>query len=456
MKQDLTEGSIAKKLIMYFLPIAAGTLFQQLYNAVDAIIVGKFVGTVALAAVGGSAANITNVLIGFFVALSGGCSVVIAQLFGAKDEHNLRRATGTAVAFCLISGLALSLMGWLLTPSMLRWLKAPDNTMTDAVRYLRIVFLGVTSQILYNIEAGILQAVGDSRSPFRYLLASCATNIVLDLLFVVVFHMGVTGVAVATVIAQLLSMTLATVRLMRSTEAYRIDVTQIRIDRLLLQKMLRIGVPAGLQSSMYSVSNMIMQIAINVLGTTVVAAWSLSGKIDGFYWACSSAACIALTNFIAQNYGAGQMQRVKDGFKLALKLFLCVTVGFSILLLTLGQLSLVLFTDDMAVVEATRVVMRWVVPFYFLWSLTDMLTGLLRGVGDAVNPVIICGIGTCLFRVLWIAIVFRLHPTLIIVCLSYCTSWFLTDLAFLRYYRKGKWRRKLTEVPDIPSESLHP
>jgi len=444
VKVDLTEGHIGQRLIIYFLPIAAGTLFQQLYNAVDAIIVGKFVGTVALAAVGGSAANITNILVGFFMALSGGCTVVIAQLFGAKDQEKLRRATGTSIAFCIVAGIALTVIGILTTRPLLVWLKSPENTIADAETYLRIIYLGVIATLLYNIESGILRAVGDSRSPFIYLLICCVTNIVLDLVFVIYFRMGVAGVAIATVASQALSAGMATVKLLRSTEAYRIDLHRIKFDSPLLKEMLRIGIPTGLQAAMYSISNMVLQVAVNLLGTTAVAAWSLSGKIDGFYWACSSAAGVAVMNFSAQNYGAGKIDRVRAGQKLSTKLFIGITFVFSGLLLTLGRMALPLFTDDLAVIRDTETVMFYIVPCYFMWTSIEILSGVLRGVGDAVIPVVIDGIGICLLRAIWILTVYRASHTLEIICLSYGISWAITATAFILYYCKGHWQGRLS------------
>lgn len=441
MKQDLTEGNISKQLIRFFLPIAAGTLFQQLYNAADAVIVGKFVGTVALAAVGGSAANITNLVIGFFVALSGGCAVVIAQFFGAKDEERLRRATGTSVAFCVIIGLALSAVGMLLAEQMLVWLRSPAETIADAALYLRVVFAGVTAQLLYNMEAGILRAVGDSRSPFIYLFVCCLTNIVLDLVFVIFFGMGVFGAALATVLSQVLSAVLATVKLCRSREAYRISLKNIRIDRQLLGRMLRIGLPSGFQASMYAASNLILQVAVNLLGTTVVAGWSLASKIDGFYWATSSAAGTAIMNFVAQNFGAGRIDRVKECNKIGMKLFIGVTVLFSAALVGSAKFVLPLFSDDAAVIEATWHVMLYTVPFYFTWTFIEIISGVLRGVGDAIVPVVICGIGICLLRAVWIMTAYRAMPTLMTICASYSISWTVTDIAFLIYYRTGRWQR---------------
>lgn len=440
VKNDLTEGSIGKKLIAYFLPIAAGTLLQQLYNAADAIIVGKFVGTVALAAVGGSAANITNLLIGFFVALSSGCAVVIAQLFGAKDEESIRRATGTAVAFCIISGIVLTAVGLACTPLFLRMMRSPEDTMSASTTYLRIIFLGVTAQLLYNIEAGIIRAVGDSRSPLIYLFVSCMTNIVLDLLLIAGLRLGVAGAATATVASQVISAALATVKLMRSREAYRITLKGIRIHRDLLGRMMRIGIPAGLQSSMYSISNMIIQVAVNLLGTATVAAWSLTGKLDGFYWACSNAAGIAVMNFTAQNYGAGRMDRIHGCERLSLKLFMGVTLLFSAALLGLGRFLLPVFTYDAEVVRLAWQMMLYMVPLYFTWTYIEIISGVLRGIGDAIVPVIIIGVGVCLLRVVWIATVYSANPTMLNVCLAYPISWIVTDIAFFFYYRRVKWQ----------------
>ena len=438
-KNDLTEGSIGRKLISFFLPIAAGTLFQQLYNAADAIVVGKFVGTIALAAVGGSAANITNLLIGFCVALSGGSTVVIAQLFGAKDEESIQKATGTAVAFCIISGIVLTVVGIIFAPFFLRVLQTPADTISEATTYLRIVFLGVTAQLLYNIEAGVFNAVGDSRSPFIYLSICCIVNIFLDLLLVAIFKMGVAGAAIATIVSQILSAVLATAKLMRSTEAYRITVKGICIDRYLLGRMLRIGIPSGLQSSMYAISNMIIQVAVNLLGTATVAAWSLTGKLDGFYWACSNAAGIAVMNFTAQNYGAGRMDRVHGCEKLSLKLFMGITLLFSAVLLGFGRFLLPLFNDDAEVLAQAWQMMLYMVPLYFTWTYIEIISGILRGMGDAIVPVIIIGLGVCLLRVVWIATVYKAHHTMLNVCLAYPISWIVTDVAFFFYYRRVKW-----------------
>lgn len=448
MKQNLTDGNIAKKLILYFLPIAAGTILQQLYNAVDGIIVGKFVGTIALAAVGGSAAIIMSVLIGFFVALSGGCTVVIAQLFGAGDEERLKAATDTAVCFCIGAGLVLTVLGIVLTVPMLKLMQTPADTMRDSALYLRIIFLGVTSQLLYNVESGILRAVGDSRSPFVFLVISCLTNVALDLLFVKGFGMGVDGVAIATVMAQTLSAALAAVKLCRSKEAYRLSFRGLRMNRRILKHMMHIGIPTGFQAAMYSVSNMIIQVPINLLGTTVVASWALAGRIDGIFWATSNAAGIAVMNFAAQNFGAGKNERVYDVTKLSMKIFIAVAFCFSAFFLIVSRPVLPFFNEDIAVIDCTWYILRHFAPFYFIWTMVEVISGVLCGVGDAVRSVIFCGIGTCLLRVLWIIFIHPLYPNLLNLCILYPVTWAVTAAAFIIYFKTGKWERRRGILQD--------
>lgn len=442
MKQNLTDGNIGKKLILFFLPIAAGTIFQQLYNAVDGIIVGKFVGTIALAAVGGSAAIIMSVLIGFFVALSGGCTVVIAQLFGAGDEERLKAATSTAVSFCLMAGVVLTVLGIVLTVPMLKLMQTPEDTLRDSALYLRIIFLGVTAQLLYNVEAGILRAVGDSKSPFIYLVICCIANVILDLVFVLGFGMGVDGVAIATVMAQILSAVLAAIKLGRSSEAYRVSFRGLHIDRRILSHMMHIGIPTGFQSAMYSVSNMLIQVPINLLGTTVVASWALAGRIDGIFWATSNAAGIAVMNFAAQNFGAGKTDRVYEVTKLSMKIFLTVALCFSAFFMIVSRPVLPFFNDDAAVIECTWYILRHFAPFYCIWTMVEVISGVLCGVGDAVKSVIFCGIGTCLLRVLWIIFIHPMFPTLLDLCVLYPVTWGVTALAFIVYFKSGKWEKR--------------
>jgi len=433
---DLTEGTIWKKLVLFFLPIAAGTLFQQLYNAVDAVIVSRFVGTEALAAVGGSPATLTQLIIGFFVALSSGASVIIAQYFGSRESEKITVAVRSSIYLCTITGAVLTILMFFLANPVLALLKTPEDTIAQAAVYLRIYFAGSIFLLVFNMGSGILRAVGDSKRPFIYLVISCITNIILDLVFVVVFKWGVAGVAWATTIAQAVSCILVIISLLRTKEYYRLDLSSHRINIFILKKMLSIGIPSGLQSAMYGISNIILQIGINTLGTVVVASWSMSGKLDGVYWAVSSAFGTAIMNFVAQNYGAGKIDRIKQCAKSGFLIFLAGTIAISGLLLLLAHPLLHIFTTDNAVIETTWIIMLCFVPTYFLWTVVETFSGILRGVGDAVRPTVITALGVCVLRIIWILTVFHFYPTLITICLCYPLSWLVTDIALLIYYRK--------------------
>ena len=446
-KTNLTEGSVWKKLLVFFLPIAAGTIIQQLYNAVDGLIVGRFVGTNALASVGGSSAQIINVLVGFFVAMTAGASVVIGQIYGAGRREDLNKAIGNAVTVMGLFGIALMVLGFAASPALLRLLNTPEETLEGAVLYLRIYFLGVPFLMVLNMESSILRAVGDSFHPFLFMVAGCVLNIVMDAVFVIVFGWGIAGVAIATVAAQVVNTALLTRQLNRKGQEYRLTFRELGIKGVYLANMLRLGVPAGLQSSMYSVSNMIIQVGVNSLGTVVVASWAMSGKTDGFYWAISNAMGAAITSFIAQNYGAGRTDRVRQCVKQGLIMHLVITVVVSAGLMLTAIPALRLLTPDEAVVETTYLIMSYFVPFYFTWVLVEVLSAVLRGAGDAVYPVVIIGIGVCLFRVIWILTVFQYFGTLLSLCLSYTVSWTITSIALVIYYRKGGWmnRRRIVD-----------
>lgn len=447
-KKDLTEGVVWKKLLVFFLPIAAGTCIQQLYNAVDGLIVGRFVGTVALAAVGGSTAQIINLLIGFFVAITAGASVVIAQVYGAGRERDVQVAAGNAIAVFAIVGTALTVFGLLTAPAMLRLLRTPEDTMESAVLYLRIYFAGVPFVLVLNMESNMLRAVGDSVSPFLYMVVGCVSNIVLDALFVIVFHWGVAGVAVATVAAQLINMGLLTRLLLVTKESYRLSMGVLKLRGAYLVNMLRLGVPSGLQSSMYAVSNMIIQIGVNSLGTVVVASWAMTSKTDGIFWAVSNALGAAITSFVGQNLGAGKHDRVKLCVRQGLILSTVITVVLSGLILLLGRPLLKLLTPDAAVIDTTYTMMLYFVPFYITWVLIEVLSAVLRGAGDAVRPVVIIGLGICLLRVIWVVTLFAVRHTLFVLCMCYPASWIATSLAMLIYYRRSNWRERVRLAVD--------
>ena len=442
MNKDLTTGVVWKRLLVFFIPIAAGTCIQQLYNAVDGMIVGKFVGTVALAAVGGSSAQIINLLIGFFVAITSGASVVIAQIYGAGRTKDVQSAAGNAIAVFAMLGVALMSVGLIASPAMLALLKTPAETISQAALYLRIYFLGVPFILILNMESNMLRAVGDSVSPFLYMVAGCVTNIVLDVVFVVVFHWGIAGVAIATVAAQMINMALLTHKLLTTQEGYALSLRELKLNGIYLSNMLKMGIPSGLQSSMYAVSNMIIQVAVNTLGTVVVASWAMTSKTDGIYWAISNALGAAITSFVGQNLGAGRTDRAKDCVKQGMTLAMIITLTLSGLIMLCAKPLLGILTDDPAVIATTYEMMSYFVPFYFTWTAIEVLSAVLRGAGDAINPVIIIGLGICLFRILWIFTVFAAVGTLPSLCWCYVASWSVTSVALIIYYKHGGWIRR--------------
>ena len=438
-KNDLTQGDIVRKLIGFFLPVAFGTIFQQLYNAVDGIVVSKFVGTTALAAVGGSSANIINVLVGFFVAMTNGAAIVISHLFGARDEEGLSRAVNASFALCGVFSVIIMAIGIPLTPTFLRWMKTPEDTVADSTTYLRIYFCGVLFSLVFNMGSSILRSVGDSQRPFYYLMACCGLNIVLDLAFVVLLDMGVAGVGIATVIAQILSAILVMIRLCKPGIPYRANLRKIRLDGAFVPKMLRIGIPAGMQNSMYSVSNMLLQVAVNSLGTAAVAGWSLESKIDGFYWSTISAAGTAVMAFAGQNYGAKKYDRIKETNKKGLIVFGIMSIVFSALIMTIGRPALSIFTDDMEVLDISIQVLYFFTPTYIIWCVNEVLMGTMRGCGDAMVPTVMSGLCICLFRVLWILFVFPSIHNIMGVSICYPVSWIVLMIPLIIRYKRGNW-----------------
>lgn len=447
LRNELVEGPIVKRLVGFFLPIAAGTLFQQLYNAVDAFVVGKFVGTEALAAVGGSPAILSNLIIGFFVALTGGAAVVIAQLYGAQAYARVSTAMGISYRLCLWLGLAMGGLVCLFSPQLLTLLKTPADTFAQALLYQRVYFLGAVFLLIFNMGSGILRSIGDARFPFLCLFVGCGLNILLDVVFVIVFSWGVLGVAVATVLSQAVAALLVTVKLMRLPGPFRLRLRGQR-DRALLKRMLRIGIPSGVQSSMYGISNLLLQVGVNTLGTVVVASWAMSGKVDGAFWAVTSAFGTALTTFVGQNYGAGKLDRVRASAKKSLLLMSGVTLVLSGILLLLARPLLHLLTNDPAVIHTTWYIILLFVPFYLIWVPIEVFSGVLRGVGDVLTPSLILAGGICGFRILWLFTAFRLSPTLPTLCVCYPLSWVVTDIAIYLYFRHSPVMRSAVRVID--------
>lgn len=440
-RNDLTQGSVTKKLLTFFFPIWVGLLFQQLYNTADALIVGRFVGDDALAAVGGSASSVITLVIGFFTGLNSGATVLISQKYGARDYSALRRVLHTAILFSLTVGLTITLVGDLTAPAILRVLRNPEDIMDDSVMYLRIYLIGAVFLLLYNLFQGTMQATGDSRRPLVYLVSSCVINIVLDLVFVAVLGMGIAGAAWASVISMGSCTVLAGTHLIRTKDHARIILRELRIHGSDLRNIMRIGLPAGVQGSMYSFSNMIIQSMVNSFGTGIVTAWTATGKLDGFYWSTSSAVGTALCAFVGQCYGAGKIDRMREVVRTCMKLFLITTVIMSAGLMAIARPVYTLFLNEPQNINDAIRIMYVFVPFYFVWSFIEVLTATFRGAGDTLRPMVIVMLGTCVFRILWMIFVVPHWHSIDSVSIVYNISWIITSSVMMLYYKKGNWLR---------------
>ena len=430
----ITEGSIFGQLLLFFFPILFGTFFQQLYNTADAMVVGRFVGKQALAAVGGSTSTLINLLVGFFVGLSSGATVVISQFYGARKADKVHWAVHTSIAFSVIGGVIFMIVGLLGSPWALEAMKTPEDVMGHAVVYIRIYFLGIIVNLVYNMGAGILRAIGDSRRPLYFLIASCFTNLILDVLLVAVLGMGVAGAALATITSQLLSAVLVVRALMKTDDMYKLEWKKVRIDQRMLQRIVRIGIPAGMQSVMYNISNVIIQAGVNTLGTDNVTAWATYGKVDGLYWMMINALGISATTFVGQNFGAGRLDRVRKGAGACMVIGVVLTASVGVVLYNGGHLLVELFTTDQQVQAISMDLLHFMVPTFITYIAIEILSGTLRGVGDAWMPLIITGIGVCAVRVLWIMFVLPHYHTIIGAAFCYPLTWSLTTVAFVIYY----------------------
>ena len=433
-ENGITEGVIWKQLLIFFFPILFGTFFQQLYNTVDAVIVGRFVGKEALAAVGGSTGTLINLLVGFFVGLSSGATVIISQFYGGGREKRVSEAVHTAIAFSLACGVGLMVIGIAASPIALRAMGTPEDIMQYSLSYIRIYFLGIIPNLVYNMGAGILRAIGDSKRPLYYLMASCFTNIVLDLVLVVWLRLDVRGAAIATIVSQLVSAVLVVLQLLRTKDSYKLVIRKIRLNLFMVMRIVRIGLPAGLQSVMYSASNIIIQSSVNSLGTDTVAAWTAYSKIDSVYWMIISALGISITSFVGQNYGAGKLDRVKRGIYVCLGLSFLITAILSVTLYLGGGYIYLMFTADAAVIAKGMEILHFLVPAFATYVCIEVLSGALRGTGDCWIPMIMTAVGVCALRVLWILVAVPLKPDILTVVFSYPLTWSITSILFLVYF----------------------
>lgn len=436
---NLTEGSIFKGLLIFSLPLMASNLFQQFYNTMDSLVVGQFVGSTALAAVG-STGSLSFLLIGFFMGFGTGSGVIIAQHYGARDQEGVSKSVHTAMALAIVFGIVLGIVGAIVAPMLLTLMNTPENVMAQATLYLRIYFGGIITMTIYNIGSGIMRAVGDSKRPLYYLIIAGITNVLLNLLFVIVFKMGVAGVALATIASQFLSAILVVRDLMRTHESYRLELKKIQFHKDILIRIAKIGIPAGIQSMVISLSNIVIQSKINIFGSAAMAGQAAAQRIDGFVYMPLNAFSLAMTTFTAQNLGAGKYDRVHKGTRTAMLMGLVSTIGLGWTAALLAKQLVGLFSGEADVISYGMKSVMVLGGTYFLFVFNDILAGVIRGAGNATVPMIISIFNMCVVRILWLTIVLPIWQNYYLVLVCYPMTWALSSLFYIIYYLRGKWK----------------
>ncbi len=436
----MTQGPIWRKIVTFAIPLFFGNLFQQLYNTADSLIVGNFLGSDALAAVS-SSGSLILLLVGFFNGIAVGAGVVIARYFGAQDKENLSKAIHTDLAFGLVAGVLLTIIGLVMAPRILTWMGTPADVLKNSVVYFRIYFCGSIAFVMYNIFVGIMQSVGDSRHPLIYLIISSIINIVLDLLFVGGFGWGVGSAALATIISQFVSAFLCLYRLMRLQTDYRVEPKKIRFHKRHLKMIISYGLPSGLQNSIIAFANVIVQSNINSFGKMAVAGCGAYSKIEGFGFLPITCFALALTTFIGQNLGAQKYERVKKGarFGIICSVILAEIVGLCIY--ALAPVFISAFNNDPEVIAYGTAQARTVTLFYFLLSFSHCVAGILRGAGKAAVPMLIMLLCWCVIRITYIIVTVHFIPDIHVVFWAYPLTWSLSSIIFLFYFLKGSWMR---------------
>lgn len=437
----MTSGNIYKKIALFAIPLLLGNFFQLMYNTIDSIVVGNYVGKEALAAVGAST-PIINLLIAFFQGLATGAGVVVSRYYGARKQEDESKAIHSFLLFSILFGVALSIVGYFVSPVILRMMNTPSDYYTDADGYLAIYFLGATFLIVYNAGTGILQAVGDSKNPLYFLIATSILNIFLDLLFVKGFGMGVDGAAWATIISECISMLLVINLLMRTKNEYKVTLKNLKIDFSILKQIVEIGVPAGLQGMIVSVSNVIVMAYINQFGSSGVAGFSCSNKIDNFMGLPVNSLMLAITTFVGQNLGARQYERVKQGVRAALVMSISIVVTLGVFVFLFSDSLMRIFTSDMDVIEDGTIILRIMCPCYIFLCFHQVYSGALRASGRSSVPMVTSIIAFVVMRQIFLAVAIPLYHHISIIGIGYSFTWAMAALMTGIYYFTSNWMQK--------------
>jgi putative MATE family efflux protein len=437
----MTQGNITKHIFYFALPLLIGNLFQQLYNTVDTWVVGNYVSNEAYSAVG-SVGPIINVLIGIFTGLAGGAGVVISQYYGAKKYDKVHDTVHTTILLTALFSILFTVIGVVFTPQMLDLMKTPDEVRKEASLYLMIYFSGVTGLLFYNMGSGILRAVGDSTHPFYYLVISALTNTVLDLVFVLVFKMGVEGVAYATIIAQIVSAFLVVMRLLKSDNCIRLNVKELKFVFPILKKIFALGIPTAIQLGITAFSNVFVQSYINHFGGDFMSGWTSYAKIDQFMFLPMQSLSLAASTFVGQNLGIDDVKRARKGISIALILSLLSTFVLLIPIMIFARPLTAFFNDKPEVVEYSAMLLRWISPFYLLCCVNQILSGALRGAGNTKIPMLIMLFSFVLFRQAYLYIVANyISNTMLVIAFGYPAGWFVASALTALYYKYAKLSR---------------
>lgn len=439
---ELTEGIIWKSIFLFSIPLLIGNLFQQLYNAVDSYVVGNYVGKAALAAVGAST-PIINMLIGFFMGISTGAGVIIAQYWGANDIKRMKQAVHSSAALTIVMSILITAIGLLGTNTLLNAIGVPEDVFTQSSQYLAIYFAGITFTLIYNMGSGILRAVGDSKRPLYFLIIASLINIFLDFLFVKGLGLGVVGAGLATLIAQGISALLVCCVLLKTNDNYKLIIKDICFHKEILSRIIKIGLPTGLQQSIVSLSNVIVQSYVNAYGSSVIAGYSVTVKIDGFVNLPLQAFSMAITTFVGQNIGAKKYDRVKKGANVTMVMALTTIAVFSILMFFFGEQFIALFNQEKEVIEAGRLMQMIFIPFYILLPINQVIAGVLRGAGKSAIPMYIMIFSFVILRQIYLFIVTKFTESVGFIFFGWPVTWIICSLIFVIYYYKVNWIKEI-------------
>lgn len=432
-EMDMTRGPLLPQVLRFTIPLILSGMLQLLYNAADVVVVGRFASAQALAAVS-STGSMISLITNVFMGLSLGASVLVAQAYGSGDHKDIHDSVHTSITMALVCGVIVTILGLFVTRPLLQWMKTPDDVIELSTIYVKIYFGGSVFNMLYNFGAAVMRAVGDTRRPMYYLMLSGAVNVVLNLIFVIVFRMGVVGVALATVASQVLSSLLVVISLMRSHTAIRLDLRKLRINPKKVLPQIRIGLPAGIQSATFAISNMILQSAVNTFGSIGMAGNGAAGNIEGFVYVATNSFYTACLTFTSQNVGAKKADRLG---RIMITCALCeITAGLTLglTMLMLGRPLLGIYSPDPEVIAMGMQRFYATAAPYFLLGLSEVFVGGLRGMGNSFGPMMISIAGICVLRLLWVYFIFPINPSIFLLYISYPISWGATALAQGIYY----------------------